>query len=54
MKKKCYFFFGIETVIYPTHNMYDLMKTIKTINEINLNWFIHFETCSKLCTKNKY
>ena len=29
MKKKCYFFWGIKTVIYLTHGTYNLIKTIE-------------------------
>ena len=30
------------------------MKMVGIINEISLDWFVHFETCLKLYTKNKY
>ena len=28
VKRKCYFFWGIETVIYSTHGVYNSMKII--------------------------
>ena len=31
MKKKFFFFFGIKTVIYSTHGVYNPMKTIKPL-----------------------
>ena len=34
MKKKYFIFFGIETMIYLTHNMYNLIKTIKPLMKL--------------------
>ena len=33
VKKKCHFF-GIEIMIYLTHNMYNLMKIIKLLMKL--------------------
>ena len=34
VKKKCHFFFGIEMVIYLTHNIYDSVKIIKPLMKL--------------------
>ena len=53
VKRKCHFFW------YWNGDLFDIWcvwfsENGWIINEISLDWFIHFETCSKLCMKSGY